>query len=101
MNRSRFDFQLKTYSAPPVQIGSRKITLQSQSLMVRVPTFGWVWNRPVAVLIDPEDGVSPVQRIPIIDATRIIQIGIGLSVLMISIAAGIRSARRRKFSDGK
>jgi hypothetical protein len=64
-------YQLETGS--PTTVGQTTLTPQSQVLSVRWPNGGWVWNRPVAVLVE-QDGES--ERLPIIDVTRMAQIGL-------------------------
>lgn len=62
--------QLQTTSGDPQTIGDATITPQSQALIVRFPFGGFVWNRPVAVLVDRN---GQTERIPIVDVTRIAQ----------------------------
>ena len=64
-------YQLETGSPTPV--GEVNLTPQSQVLTVRWPNGGWVWNRPVAVLVE-QDGES--ERLPIVDVTRMAQLGL-------------------------
>ena len=67
-----------------ITIGDITVTPQSQAFIIRWPYGGWVWNRPVAVLV--EQG-GQTKRIPIVDVTRLAQLGLlGLSlVFMIGI----------------
>jgi hypothetical protein len=59
--------------------------------VVRLPKGGFVWNRPTAVLVE-QDGQA--RRIPIVDVTRILQVGLlGLAVLAGSV--GLLGIRRR------
>jgi hypothetical protein len=50
-------------------VNGRTITPQSQLLQIRLPFGGFVWHRPVGVLVDEGDG-RPTQTIPIPDITR-------------------------------
>lgn len=78
-------------------IGGAAITPQAQALVVRTPFGGWVWNRPVAIVV--EQGGS-TKRIPIVDVTRIVQLsfmGLGLLLSLISI---IRMIRERRNTNG-
>ncbi|MBN1317300.1 MAG: hypothetical protein JXA42_17590 [Anaerolineales bacterium] len=81
MPKSEF-IQWKTHCGEPIQVGELSITLQSQSLTVRSPSRwpgGFVWNRPTGVLVE-RDGVT--ERIPIVDVTRMAQVGlVGLAFL--------------------
>jgi len=70
--------QYQTISSHPITIGNSTITPQSQALIIRWPYGGFVWNRPRAILVER---AGQTQRIPIIDATRIVQVrlwGLGL-----------------------
>ena len=64
-------YQLETGS--PITVDETMLTPQSQVLTVRWPNGGWVWNRPVAVLVE-QDG--DMERYPIVDVTRLAQIGL-------------------------
>jgi hypothetical protein len=75
-------------SAEPVTVGDVTVTPRSRALVVRLPKGGLVWNRPTAVLVEQDGGV---RRIPIIDVTRIVQVGLlGLAVLTASSLLGFR-----------
>ena len=51
----------------------RKVKVTSQAMGFSFgPPFSFVWNRPLNVRVQHEDGSE--QRIPIIDKTRVIQI---------------------------
>jgi hypothetical protein len=67
-------------SAEPVTMDDITMTPRSKALVVRLPKGGLVWNRPTAVLVE-RDG--QIRRIPIVDVTRILQVGLlGLAMLM-------------------
>ncbi len=84
--------QLQTISGDPIPVGDVTVTPQSQALIVRWPNGGFVWNRPVAVLVD-RDGET--ERVPIIDVTRVVQIGLmGLGFLFMTLLL-VRSAPGR------
>ncbi len=80
--------QLQTNSGDPIPIGDTTITPQSQALIIRFPFGGFVWNRPVAVIVD-RAGES--RRIPIVDATRLALIGL----IAFSVIINLLAARRR------
>lgn len=83
----------QTVSGDRVTAGHVTLTPQSQALTLRWPNGGLVWNRPVAVLVE-RDGQS--ERIPIVDVTRLAQVGLlGLSVFFV-LATLFRSNRRRR-----
>jgi hypothetical protein len=74
--------QVETKAAPAVQFAGRQIIPFSQVVRLNLPgsTLGGIlWNRPVAVLVQEQDGSERV--IPISDITRMAQIfllGLGL-----------------------
>jgi hypothetical protein len=77
--------------AESVTVHGVTVTPQSRALVVRWPKGGLVWNRPTAVLVE-QDGQA--RRIPIVDITRILQVGLlGLAVLTAS--ANLLGCRRR------
>lgn len=89
------DISLKrqTTSGAPVTAGDVTVTPEAQALTVRFPNIGFVWNRPVAVLVE-RDGQT--ERIPILDVTRMAQLGLfGLSFVL-SIVTLILSIRLRR-----
>lgn len=59
--------QWKTSSGRPIVVGDSTIIPQAQAIVFKLPYFGFVWNRPVAILVE-RDGQR--QRFPIFDATR-------------------------------
>lgn len=67
--------QWETMNAPAIQHSGRTITPQSQAVTVRLPIpyqqsiVGFVWNRPVAVLV--QQGAE-VTRIPIYNLNRLL-----------------------------
>lgn len=63
--------QYQTETGKPVNVEETTLTPVSQVLTIRWPNGGWVWNRPVAVLVE-QGGQS--QRHPIVDVTRIVQL---------------------------
>lgn len=68
MTRLNDFVELRTASGTPIEAGGARLTPQSQALVIRTPLWKFVWNRPVAVLVE-RDGRE--QRLPIIDATRL------------------------------
>jgi hypothetical protein len=66
-------FQWQTLSGAKITVGPISLTPQSQALTLRWGKGGWVWNRPLAVLVEAE-GQS--RRLPVIDVTRLAQVGL-------------------------
>jgi hypothetical protein len=74
-------FRWQTTSGDLVTFGDVAVRPQSTALSVHWPNGGWVWNRPVAVMV--ERGPHP-ERIPIVDVTRLAQLGLyGFSVMIL------------------
>jgi hypothetical protein len=67
-------------------------TSQSRALIVRLPNGGFVWNRPTAVLVEQH---GRARRIPIVDVTRILQVGL-LGLAMVTGGASLLGCRRRR-----
>jgi len=84
----------QTISGEEVTIGDVTLTPQSQALTLRWPNNGgFVWNRPVAVLVK-RDGQT--ERVPVVDVTRIAQLtlfGLGLVFSMVTLILSIRKRR--------
>jgi hypothetical protein len=59
--------QWKTSLGKPIVIRDSTIIPQAKALVIKLPFFGFVWNRPVAILVE-RDGQQ--QRFPIFDVTR-------------------------------
>lgn len=78
-------------SAESVALDDVTVTPRSRALTIRLPSGGLVWNRPTAVLVEQ---AGRARRIPIVDVTRMLQLGLfGLAVLMAVL--GPRQHRRR------
>lgn len=73
---------VETLPGESIQTGTNKITPFSQAVKFMLPGSrgGLVWNRPVSVLVQGDDGSEDV--LPVVDVTRIAQftlLGIGLT----------------------
>ena len=97
MARLKDIIQWQTISGKPVTVGDVSVTPQSQALILRWP-FGFVWNRPVAVLVEQNEP-HRVERIPVVDVTRIVQLGLLGFSLLFSIAMMAKFARRKEESS--
>jgi len=81
--------QYKTSKGEPVKRGDATIIPQAKALVVRLPYVGFVWNRPVAILVE-QNGV--MQRFPITDVTRVVivaMVGASLLVSFVVLVAGL------------
>jgi hypothetical protein len=72
-------------SAAPVTVGEVTVTPRARALVVRLPQGGLVWNRPTAVMVRR---AGAVRQIPVVDVTRLLQLG------LLALAAAIAAARR-------
>ena len=83
----------QTYTGDPITAGDVTLRPQSQALIIQAGKgFGFVWNRPVAVLVERGE---ETEHIPIVDVTRVAQfamLGLGsvLAMLLITIGAVFR-----------
>ncbi len=84
----------KLESGSPVVAGEARVTPQAQVLSIKgIPGWngGYVWNRPVAVLVE-RDG--EVKRYPIVNVTRYAQIGlIAAGALLGGLAVALKLVR--------
>ena len=95
MSRANSFFQWDTVSGEPIAVDGTTVTPESQALTLRWPgrSGGYVWNRPVAVLVERGERV---ERVPIVDVTRLAQLGIfGLGIVLAMVVL-IRSALDQK-----
>jgi hypothetical protein len=76
-------------SAEPVTVGEVTVTPRSRALVVRLPRGGFVWNRPTAVMVER---AGQVRRVQVVDATRILQLGL----LGLGLAIAVQLPRRRE-----
>ena len=85
--------QWQTVSGEAVRVGDIALTPQSQALTIRLPKGGFVWNRPVAVLVE-RDG--QMERVPVVDVTRIAQLtllGLGFVFFAVTLMLSVRKRR--------
>ncbi len=83
--------ELKTSTGKPIRKGKVIITPQAQALTVRIPYGGFVWNRPVAVLVERN---GRRERFPIFDVTRAAVMamagaGVALTLTLGAVLVGI------------
>ena len=81
------------------QIHSQSITPIVQSIGLRWPGGGWLWQYPVAVEVEEHaDGAQ--QRLPIPDPTRTVIWFLGTLALAFLLLAGLTLWRRRRVKIG-
>ena len=79
----------------PMTVDDATLTPETRVLSVRWPNGGWVWNRPVAVVVE-QDGQT--ERIPIVDVTRVAQIslyGFSLFIALLTLIATLGQRRKQ------
>jgi hypothetical protein len=76
--------------------GDTTVTPQTRVLTVRLPFGGFVWNRPVAVQVE-RDG--RIERIPIVDFTRLAQLATLGFGLVLSFVIWLGSSRSKELKD--
>ena len=89
--RGTLQFQWRTTPDDSVTVRGITVTPVSRVLSVRLPFAEFVWNRPTAVVVE-RDG--RVERIPILDVTRIAQLGL-LALTVVIWVARVAPRRRR------
>ena len=85
--------QWQTNLGDKITIGDITVTPQSQALIIRWPYGGWVWNRLAAVVVEQGDRV---ERFPVVDITRLVQLTLLGMSLFFSIGILILSIRQRR-----
>ena len=87
----------QTMSGETVTVGEVTATPQSEALTVRWPRGGWVWNRPVAVLVKRGE---EEERLPIVDVTRVAQLGLfGFSLVFALLGLVMWIAERSQSNE--
>jgi hypothetical protein len=87
--RDLFNWQI--HLGPSIGVNDIILTPQSQALTIRWLRGGLVWNRPLAILIQQGEHM---ERIPVIDVTRVVQLGL-LSLTVVFSVVWIFLSRRR------
>jgi len=90
-------FQRQTISGDQTKIGDTIVTPQAQSVTLRWPYGGLIWNRPAAVLVERDNHTT---RLPVIDVTRILVWGLlGLGLFFAIVTALLSNQQRRKKNE--
>jgi hypothetical protein len=93
MTRQKARFKWQMTSGETTTHGDIAVTPQSRALTVRWPRGGWVWNRPVAVLVERN---GQERHVPIVDVTRVAQVmlyGFSLVFVLSGLYMMIRERR--------
>jgi hypothetical protein len=91
----------RSYTTATQQIGSRAITPVVQSVGLRWPGGGWLWQFPLAVeIVDEDEGTQ--QRLPIPDLTRsVVWFLYALALIVIFATTLFLWSRRRRALQAK
>lgn len=84
-------FRWTTQAGTPITVNGTTITPLAQSLTLRWPRGGLVWNRPVALLINRK---GQQEQLPIVDVTRIAQVVLFFIFMALGLVLFLRSTRR-------
>lgn len=84
-------FRIETVAGGPVRVGDVTVTPVAKTLIVRLPFFGFVWNRPVAALVERDGEIT---RLPVVDVTRLVQ------VTLIALSLAFAFVLRSRGSEG-
>jgi uncharacterized spore protein YtfJ len=88
-------FQWQTTAGQPVVVNDITLIPQSQELRVHVPPGTFVWRRPIAMLVEREDG--QVEHLPIVDRTRVLQLALlGLSIVITLVVRLVTFTRKKE-----
>jgi hypothetical protein len=77
----------ETCSGRPHKIGDAVVTPISRVLILALPFYNLVWNRPVAVIVEQGD---TTKKLPIVNITLLVQsaaVIIGLSTTILTLIA--------------
>jgi len=91
-------FNRETMSGETVTVDDVAVTPQSQAVTMHWPRAGWVWNRPIAVLV--RRGEDEEERIPIVDVTRVAQLALfGFSLVFALLGMAMWILKRSKSNE--
>ena len=85
-------FRVKIGSGAVVQVEGVSVIPRVRTVSVRWPGGGRVWNRPVALEVSHGGNT---RRIPIVDVTRLVQVGTYVITLLLATTMTIRRTQRR------
>ena len=92
--RFRDMVQFQVHSGNEVTVGDVSLIPQSQAFVFRTPYGGWVWNRPVAVVVRQ---AGQERRLPIPNPTLMARLAmLGLSFVLAALSLIYPVLSRRK-----
>ncbi|MGC9347090.1 MAG: hypothetical protein ACP5JG_03035 [Anaerolineae bacterium] len=71
--------QVRNVASQPVLVGDTEVVPQSRVWEIRWPFGGWVWHRPVGLIVRRG---SEVKRVPIPDVMRQVMVGMAALTLI-------------------
>jgi hypothetical protein len=92
MKKSKPLFHIETRWGEPLVAGDTEIVPQSQAVTIRWPNGGYVWNRPIAVVVRRDD---QEERLPIVDVTLVARLALFALGVLSSLIFLILSNRNR------
>ena len=91
--------QWRTMAGEPTTVGDTTVTPESSALIVRFPApidGGFVWSRPTAVVVRRGE---ETRRIPIVDVTRVAQLGLLVGTAALGLMVTVLAVRRKEQSE--
>ncbi len=88
--------QVQTATSPSVTVGDITVTPQLQAIIVRLPHGHFIWSRPTGIVVE-QHGL--VKHLPIVDVTRILQLGLLGFCLAISLIRFVKFPRRKELAS--
>lgn len=84
----------QTVAGEPVEAAGIRVTPEARAVVLRLPFGGWVWNRPVAVVVERE---GETRRVPIPDPVQGARLVTLLSLALLALlgALAVRDGARR------
>jgi len=90
-------FQRQRISGDPIIVGDTTVTPQAQSVTLRWPYGGLIWNRPSAIVVERDNHTTPMH---VIDITRVLVWGLlGLGLFFAIVTALLSNQQRRKKNE--
>lgn len=86
--------QVRRMTGEPIAVGGVTIYPESRALVVRLPFGGFVWHRPTSVVVQR---AGSTERIPIVDVTRVAQVGLLVGTLVLMLVS-LRKTRQSRAS---
>ncbi len=93
METRKPSIHIETRWGEPLLAGDAEIVPQSQALTIRWPNGGYVWNRPVAIMVRRGD---QEERLPIVDITLLVRLALLALAAVSSLSFLILSTQGRR-----